>query len=295
MKKAFYSIAIVIISGLALLFTPAHYLAESNTYDYSIADIVILSIPDSFSGDEDDTDSTKILSNGSEVFVIHPAGPWGTDYYTQFILESILTTSNFTDSDLLEIDNALKEQAMSLDVIEDSYALKTEMVQVASFPGKKLSFLGKVNGNAIMGESVYFYIPEKDTMVFLMMIRPLLNGAISDDLDKIISSARKVESSSDSKTFRSSAKGNSSDFKETMDGYKSFFQRYVAFIQRYNNPENTDKLSMLQDYQEYLAEYTETMDSLNKIDQESLSSEELNYYFETMKEVHSILLGLYEP
>ena len=75
-----------------------------------------------------------------------------------------------------------------------------------------------------------------------------------------------------------------------MDEYEAFFDSYVEFMDKYKNADPTDSLTLLADYTKYMQEYTETMEALEKIeDDEDLSNEELVYYTEVMGRINTKL------
>lgn len=72
----------------------------------------------------------------------------------------------------------------------------------------------------------------------------------------------------------------SADFKASMDSYEQFFDQYVEFMKKYKDSGNS--ISMLADYTKMMQQYTDTMDKLNAIDQNSLSAADEAYYLEVM-------------
>lgn len=79
----------------------------------------------------------------------------------------------------------------------------------------------------------------------------------------------------------------SPSFKETMDAYEAFFDEYITFMQTYTESDNT--LSMLTDLANMMTRYTETMESLNSIDTNSLSTADELYYIEVMTRINAKL------
>lgn len=80
------------------------------------------------------------------------------------------------------------------------------------------------------------------------------------------------------------------DFKATMDSYETTINNYCNFMIEYNNAGPEDTVSMLADYTSYLQQYTETIDGLNSIDQDSLSAADLAYYIEVNGRISQRLL-----
>ena len=74
-------------------------------------------------------------------------------------------------------------------------------------------------------------------------------------------------------------------FKEAMDSYEAFFDEYVEFMKKYSDPNNTDVMSMLTDYSNYMQKYADTMNKLNEIDENSLNAAEAAYYTKVMARI----------
>ena len=72
-----------------------------------------------------------------------------------------------------------------------------------------------------------------------------------------------------------------------MDAYEAFFDEYITFMQTYTESDNT--LSMLTDLANMMTRYTETMESLNSIDTNSLSTADELYYIEVMTRINAKL------
>ena len=72
----------------------------------------------------------------------------------------------------------------------------------------------------------------------------------------------------------------SADFKATMDSYEQFFDQYVEFMKKYKD--SGDSVSMLADYMKMMEQYSDTMNKLNAVDQNSLSAADEAYYIEVM-------------
>ena len=81
------------------------------------------------------------------------------------------------------------------------------------------------------------------------------------------------------------------EFKATMDGYEVFFDEYVDIVKRYT--ENPMDTTLLSEYTDYLARYSETLNAMNVLNDGSLTAAELAYYLEVhgriMKKLASIL------
>lgn len=75
------------------------------------------------------------------------------------------------------------------------------------------------------------------------------------------------------------------DFKKAMDEYEAFFDEYLAFMEKY---EKSSDLSpeMLEDFGTYMERYSQTMEALNAIDEDSLSPADYAYYTEVMLRIN---------
>lgn len=80
------------------------------------------------------------------------------------------------------------------------------------------------------------------------------------------------------------------DFKATMDSYETTINNYCNFMEKYNNAGPEDTAAMLADYTSYLQQYTETIDALNSVDEDSLSVADLAYYTEVNGRISQRLL-----
>ena len=130
----------------------------------------------------------------------------------------------------------------------------------------------------------------------------------NDDVNTVLSAADAAEQETGSATIQDqpaakeqpkdeSAGGDSGDggsidgirpeFKELMDSYEAFFAEYAEFMKTFNN--SSDTTSMLADYMRLLARYTETMEDLNEIELDSLSTAESLYYAEVMTRISANL------
>lgn len=80
----------------------------------------------------------------------------------------------------------------------------------------------------------------------------------------------------------------SPEFKEAMDSYEAFFDEYIAFMNEYANSNDTS--TMLIDYLSYLERFSETMEKLDAIDENELTTAEALYYSEVMSRISQKLL-----
>ena len=84
------------------------------------------------------------------------------------------------------------------------------------------------------------------------------------------------------------ATGIRPEFQEAMDSYEAFFDEYFAFMKSYQ--ESANPASLMTDYLEYIAQYTETMEKLSQLGEEDLSEEEALYYAEVSLRINQKLL-----
>lgn len=107
-----------------------------------------------------------------------------------------------------------------------------------------------------------------------------------------LSDGKKSDSSSGSKqpaqTEQPSATAND-DFKATMDSYEAFFDEWIEFMTTYNAEGNP--LSMLADYTQMMAQYTETMSKMDDIDETTLTPEQQQYFLEVQGRINEKLLS----
>lgn len=82
------------------------------------------------------------------------------------------------------------------------------------------------------------------------------------------------------------------EFKEAMDSYEEFFEEYVSFMKEYAAADNP--LSMLDDYYDYMLQYTETMVKLAELENSEMSTEEALYYAEVSLRISQKLLEVAE-
>lgn len=98
------------------------------------------------------------------------------------------------------------------------------------------------------------------------------------------------ESEKEESTAESS--GISPEFQEAMDSYEAFFDEYIEFMKTYSTSD--DVTGMLSDYADYMAQYTETMEKLEAINEDQLSAEEALYYAEVTTRISQKLLEVAE-
>ncbi len=101
-----------------------------------------------------------------------------------------------------------------------------------------------------------------------------------------------LDESSDSASSASSSDsaGVSPDLKAALDSYEEMMDEYCDFMVKYQSADSADMLSMLSDYSDMLEKYSEAMDSLNKLDTDSMSTADYQYYLDVTTRVSKRLL-----
>ena len=106
--------------------------------------------------------------------------------------------------------------------------------------------------------------------------KPAQEPKKSDDAEK---KAEDTTSANDeSKAAQTDANGVSLELKAQLDEFEKFFDEYVAFMEKYD----ADDPSMYVQYATMMTQYTESMEALDAIDEESLSLADQGYYVEVM-------------
>ncbi len=96
------------------------------------------------------------------------------------------------------------------------------------------------------------------------------------------------DATSDSDSSGSSASSEnsssaSSNFKATMDSYEAFMNEYVDFMIKYKDSDNA--VSMLADYSSMMSRYADMMETIDAIDEGSLSAADDAYYLQVQSRV----------
>lgn len=86
------------------------------------------------------------------------------------------------------------------------------------------------------------------------------------------------------------ASGVTPSFKETMDGYEEFMNQYVDFMVKYQDGGST--AAMLADYGKMVAKEAEWLNTIDTIDEDSLSDADLAYYLEVTGRVTEKLASI---
>lgn len=80
------------------------------------------------------------------------------------------------------------------------------------------------------------------------------------------------------------------EFKEAIDSYEAFFDEYCEFMKKYN--ESPDDLTLLTQYAEYIAQYTDTMSKMEALDNGEMNDAESKYYIEVTSRINQKLLEI---
>lgn len=82
------------------------------------------------------------------------------------------------------------------------------------------------------------------------------------------------------------------EFKEAMDSYEAFFDKYIDFMNRYENADTTELLSLMADYAQYMTDFIETMDAMEEMEDEEMSTEEALYYAQVSSRISRKLMAV---
>lgn len=91
----------------------------------------------------------------------------------------------------------------------------------------------------------------------------------------------------------SSDTGLDPEFKAAMDSYEAFFTEYAEFMKAYAEAAPEDLPDMMNDYTEYMGLYLDTMEKLDEVDEDDLTTEELEYYLDVTLRINEKLLEVY--
>ena len=84
--------------------------------------------------------------------------------------------------------------------------------------------------------------------------------------------------------------GIRSEFKEAMDSYEDFFAEYCSFMEKYQK--NPTDVSLLADYAKFMAQYVETMEEMEALEDTDMNDEELKYYIEVTARINQMLVDV---
>ena len=124
------------------------------------------------------------------------------------------------------------------------------------------------------------------------------DSKVDDNVDEEVtideSNNSKDKDSKKDKNTKETSEGVSPEFKKAMDSYEAFFDEYVKFMKKYMNADSDDMLSMASDYADYMKKYTETMEAMNEINEDELSTADALYYAEVNARISVKLLEVAE-
>lgn len=80
------------------------------------------------------------------------------------------------------------------------------------------------------------------------------------------------------------------EIKDALDSYEAFFVEYCDFMKKLN--ESPDDFTLLGEYAEYSAQYFETMDKIDQMDDSEMIDEELKYYLKVTNRINEMLIDV---
>lgn len=226
-----------------------------------IFDGIEFSIPDYYDVAEDSSDELPYFSSTTGDFVALLFNTYNYEDKTSF------------DSD---IESSIGDLCSEITSFDNS--------SMAGLPGFYITGIRQDNDTSLIMDMnimvVYNANTQKATGIVLMSLgHPKYD--YSSDFDNIINTAKLQNSSG-------SFSGIRPEFKEAMDSYEAFFDEYVAFMKEFAEADNT--LSLLSDYSDYMAQYAETMEKLDAIGEEDMSTEEALYYMDVSTRISKKLI-----
>lgn len=81
--------------------------------------------------------------------------------------------------------------------------------------------------------------------------------------------------------------GVTPEFKETMDEYEAFFDSYIEFMEGYD--ESNATITQLSKYTKMMAQYSETMEALDRIEESTMTEADDQYYTKVMLRINQKL------
>lgn len=99
-----------------------------------------------------------------------------------------------------------------------------------------------------------------------------------------------TEAPEEDKLAEDLVEGMRPEFKKALDSYEDFFDEYCDFMKKFN--ESPDDLSLIGEYTEYLTQYYETMDKMDKLDNGEMNDAETKYYIEVTTRINQKLIDV---
>ncbi len=78
------------------------------------------------------------------------------------------------------------------------------------------------------------------------------------------------------------------EFRKAMDEYEAFFDEYCSLMQKL--ADSPDNVTLLMQYASFMSQYNDYMKSMNDLESDDLSTEELAYYIEATARIEVKLL-----
>lgn len=103
-------------------------------------------------------------------------------------------------------------------------------------------------------------------------------------------SADETEASQEEASAENLIDGMRPEFKEALDSYEDFFDEYCDFMKKLKD--NPNDFELLGEYNEYLTQYSETMEKMGALDDGELNDAELKCYIEVTNRINKKLLDV---
>lgn len=135
------------------------------------------------------------------------------------------------------------------------------------------------------GYSLMLSYDEEESYMTIMLNAPedsSSSSSSSASSSSIDAGAAAAPSSSDAPV-----NGIRPSFKEAMDSSEEYINQYCDFMKKYS--ENPSSPTMIAEYAKMMAQYNETMNKLDAMDEGEMSDQELQYYTEVMARINQRL------
>ncbi len=100
--------------------------------------------------------------------------------------------------------------------------------------------------------------------------------------------AESAEEPESAETEAAAEDGIRPSFKEALDSYEALMDKYIEFMENFDS--DTASPSVLLEYAQLLAQYTEAMSDIDNMDEQEMNDAELKYYIEVTSRVSQKLL-----
>lgn len=172
-----------------------------------------------------------------------------------------------------------------------SYSLND--YEISGLPAKSLIVTANNSSDVhVTGYIIFTYNAALSEVLIISLTIPKDEIHSSKYFNRIIETAKLVEAEqpTESDTPTTPTSGIRPEFQEAMDSYEEFFDKYVEFMKKYID--SGYPISMLSDYTELMSQYVETMEAMEKLGEEEMSSEEAAYYLEVTTRINKKLLDV---